>query len=144
MDDGARRSWTLALGVAAAVLVASVVPPTVAADALEALPSPSGPPASEWSPPSPVPQDKLWHAAIYAGLAGVTLRATLRSPRIRRPFAVAVVGAAGYGLAIEGVQSQLAWRTGDPLDAAANAVGAALVAAVVLAVRIGRHRGGWP
>jgi VanZ family protein len=127
--------------VAAVVLVASV-----------SEPSPGGPPT-----PSPfgIPGDKLLHGGAYAALAaalGVGLAtpggwllaagAPLGARQRRLIVALAVLGAVGYGLAMEGVQYPLPFRTFDLLDAAANAVGAALGALAWLAGAGLRRRSG--
>lgn len=101
-------------------------------------------------PPSPpvfgLPADKVLHALTYAtlaaavalGLAAPRRRAAEglslgrfspggRSPR--RVALLAVLVATAYGLAIEGIQHPLPYRTFDLLDATANAVGAVVGAA---------------
>ncbi|PSP97437.1 antibiotic resistance protein VanZ [Halobacteriales archaeon QS_4_70_19] len=109
-------------------------------------------------PPAPpilgLPADKLLHAGSYATLAAA-LAVGLATPgsgfgqgddgRLRsgRVVALAVLGAAAYGLALEGVQYPLPYRTFDPLDAAANTVGAALGAAAWLAAAPVRRWVGW-
>jgi VanZ family protein len=112
------------------VLVASVVDPS------------GGPPAG---PVLGVPGDKVLHGLTYAtlaaalavGLATPRLRDTAPAPLarlagrrpVRRVALLAVLVATAYGLAIEGIQYPLPYRTFELLDAAANAVGAVLGAA---------------
>lgn len=126
------------------VLLASVVEPS------------GGPPAG---PILGIPGDKVLHGLTYATLAaGVAVG--LATPRLRDAAAVplarpvgprpvrrvallAVLVATAYGLAIEGVQYPIPYRTFDLLDAAANAVGAVVgaagwVAGVVVRRQIGR------
>lgn len=126
--------------VAVFLLVASVIEPS------------GGPPTP---PMGGIPADKLLHGVAYAGLAAafavglatphrVDSRATGcpldGRPTTRRVVLLAVVGATVYGLAIEGVQYPLPYRTFDLLDAAANAVGAAVGAAGWLAGALLRRR----
>lgn len=129
----------LPVAVAAVVLVASVSEPG------------GGPPAP---PIFGLPADKLLHGGTYAAFAGalgvglVTLETTERRPRRRlgRPLwrvaVLAAVGAVTYGLAMEGLQYPLPYRTFDLLDAAANAVGAAVGATGWLAGALVRRRFG--
>jgi VanZ family protein len=72
--------------------------------------------------------DKWLHLGAYAGLAALFGYATLA--RDRQALAVAVLLAAAYGVGVELLQAPLAARTADPVDAAANALGAVLGAAV--------------
>lgn len=120
--DGAAVRWGRRLApvvVAGIVLVASVSDPS------------GGPPAP---PVFGLPADKLLHGVAYASLAA-TLGVGLATPvtrdgsdhpgmTCRRILALAVLGATAYGLAMEGLQYPLSYRTFDLLDAAANAVGA--------------------
>lgn len=101
-----------ALFVAAVVFVASVI-----------TPPDTGAPARLFG----LPVDKLLHTVAYAGVAGAVGYAALdeRGLAPRRLVAVFLV-AAGYGFGIELVQAPLSARMFDPLDATANAVGAAL------------------
>jgi VanZ family protein len=113
------------VAVAAAVLVASVSEPS------------GGPPAP---PILGAPADKPLHGAAYATLAaavalglatprgdGTSTGGTApRGPTRRRVALLAVALAAAYGVAMEGLQGPLPYRTFDLLDAAANAVGAAV------------------
>ncbi|WP_276258252.1 VanZ family protein [Haloglomus litoreum] len=110
-------------------------------------------------PPAPsvlgLPGDKVLHGLTYAalaaavavGLATPRIRDAAAAPLGRRPVrrvaAVAVLVATAYGLAIEGVQYPIPYRTFDLLDAAANAVGAVVgaacwVAGVLVRRRVGR------
>ncbi len=110
-------------------------------------------------PPAPpvfgLPADKVLHGLTYATLAASLAvgLATLEPERLpgnalrERPLArvalLAVVVATAYGLAIEGVQFPIPYRTFDLLDAAANAVGAVVgaagwVAGVFVRRRFGR------
>lgn len=131
----ARR--VLPVAWAAFVLVASVTEPS------------GGPP----SPPVfGLPADKVLHGLTYAtlaaavavGLATPSLRAAVGAPlrgRSRRRVALlAVVVATAYGLAIEGVQYPIPYRTFDLLDAVANAVGAVIGAAGWVAGALVRRR----
>lgn len=129
--------------VAAVVLVASVSEPS------------GGAPAP---PVFGLPADKLLHGVAYAGLAaalavGLATPGRVGSlttadpldghPTARRVVLLAVVGAAVYGLAMEGLQYPLSYRTFDLLDAAANAVGATVGAAGWLAGATFRRRFDW-
>ena len=62
-------------------------------------------------------QDKIEHAALFAGLALLALAAWPQ-----RPLAIAL-GLLAYGAAMEVAQSTTAYRVGDPLDWLADAVG---------------------
>jgi hypothetical protein len=105
-----------------------------------------------------LPADKLLHGVAYASLAAV-LAVGLATPgprdgsaplrlldgplTARRVVLLAIVAAAAYGLAMEGLQYPLPYRTFDLLDAAANAVGAAAgaggwFAGALLRRRLGR------
>lgn len=129
--------------VAAVVLVASV----------------SEPSGGGLAPPVVgLPADKLLHGVAYAGLAaalavGLATPSTVPRPTGTRPLGehpttqrvilLAIVGAAAYGLAMEGLQYPLPYRTFDLLDAAANAVGATVGAAGWLAGATFRRRFDW-
>lgn len=77
--------------------------------------------------------DKWFHGVGYATFA-VTVALTLRA----HPHALglAVLSATGYGLAIEGIQTPLPYRTGSVADAVANAAGAVVGASSVWVVRV--------
>lgn len=85
-------------------------------------------------PPDPVPMrqsDKLYHVAGYALLAGWSVQ--LFAPPALWPRLLALLV---LGVALEGVQALLPWRSADVLDAVANAAGVglgALLAATPLA-----------
>jgi VanZ family protein len=87
-----------------------------------------------------LPGDKLLHGLSYATLAAAfavglatprrssrsgDARRSPRSRTLRGVVLLALLGATAYGLAMEGLQFPLPYRTFDLLDAAANAVGAA-------------------
>ncbi|WP_327053154.1 VanZ family protein [Halomicrococcus gelatinilyticus] len=108
----ARLRWAVALLVAVAIGVASVV---------------SAPGGVGAAGPLGAGVDKWFHAAGYAALA-LALAAALDGRRPRRTTALAAILAVTYGAAIELVQGPLATRTCDPLDLAANAVGAVVAA----------------
>jgi VanZ family protein len=119
------------------VLVASVIEPSGGA------PSP---------PVLGLPADKVLHGLTYATLAAALAvgLATVESERLpgnvlrERPLGrvalLAVVVATAYGLAIEGVQFPIPYRTFDLLDALANAVGAVVGAAGWVAGALVRRR----
>jgi VanZ family protein len=109
-----------ALGVAAVLLWASVIRPPAT--------DPGGQPFVLFG----VPGDKWLHAVAYAGLAGALAYARLAE---RRDLLVVAFVAVAYGLAIEGVQAPLAYRAFSLADAAANAVGATVGAALWTRVR---------
>ncbi len=127
------------------VLVASVIEPGGGA------PSP---------PVLGFPADKVLHGLTYATLAAALAVgfATVEPERLpgnelrERPLVrvalLAVVVATAYGLAIEGVQFPIPYRTFDLLDAAANAVGAAVGAAGWVSGALVRRQlgrcGAWP
>jgi len=102
---------TLACGWALALLAASLQP---GGDGGFALASPFG----------LVGPDKWLHAAGYAVLAALVAAAVLA--RTRRRHLVVLVAVVGYGALVELLQIPVAGRSGDPMDALANAVGAAL------------------
>jgi VanZ family protein len=102
----------LALLVVTAVFVASVVDPPGA-----------GAPTRLFG----LPADKLLHAVAYAGVAGAVGYAALDEHGLAPRALLAVfLLAASYGFGIELVQAPLPARAFDLLDAAANAVGAAV------------------
>lgn len=78
----------------------------------------------------PIPQmdldvshgDKWLHVIAHAALAGYAWM-LFRPGRDRR---VALAALVGLGLAIEGLQGLLPWRSADPLDLAANVLGTVL------------------
>lgn len=73
-------------------------------------------------PPGQGPWDKIAHAAIFAALAILALRAWPGAAP-SRVFLVLLV----YGAAIEAIQFAIPWRSGEVLDLAADAVGALAV-----------------
>lgn len=80
--------------------------------------------------------DKWRHVVGYAGLAGALSYATCDRPwSTRRTTAVVIGVVAVYGVGIELVQAPLPERYFSVGDAAANALGAALVIPWLLAVR---------
>lgn len=120
-------SWlrvALAVGVAAVVLAASVVPPPPGAD-------------QSLGPFGLLGADKWAHAGGYALLVAAVAYARL--DRSRRQLIVAVAVAATFGLAVEGLQHGVPWRSFSLADAAANAVGALVGAAVWRRFRVGRR-----
>jgi VanZ family protein len=96
---------------AAAIAVLSVIPEVPASD----LPN----------------ADKLEHLAAYAVLGGLALL----SAESRRGRALLAVGVVVLGLALEGVQALLPWRTASWADGAANLAGVVLGAGAVLLTR---------
>ncbi len=124
----------------AAHLVSAIV--GVGVTALLLVPVPPGPPAwlPDWLPrwladgwPSALfsQADKGVHAGLFFALAGVWFRSFDRLPGWPRPLATAVLAAALYGAALEGVQALTPERTSSPADAAANLCGALLLGLVV-------------
>jgi len=71
--------------------------------------------------------DKAVHLVQYLALAWLLVQA-LRAGRLEeRPYLwLAWIEATSYGLLIELVQVMLPWRSADLVDAAANALGAAV------------------
>lgn len=71
--------------------------------------------------------DKLIHLCKYLLFAWLLMRA-IRATRMTEPeYGLwAWIYATSYGLLMEMVQAMIPWRSADWLDAAANAVGAAL------------------
>lgn len=92
-----------ALLFAAVVLAASLLP--------------AGPPDT-----GGFPLDKLLHVTAYAVLAWLLVH--------DYPVLVVVLLTAGFGLAVEGAQAVVPWRTASVLDATVNLAGA-VVGAVV-------------
>lgn len=115
MHCSARYRYGLAVGVALAVLLASVVDPPGAG------PTPLGPFGL-------VGADKYSHAAAYLAVAW-SLAWARRATTPRTLLVVAAVAAA-YGAGIELIQATLPARSLDPADAVANTVGAAVGAAL--------------
>jgi VanZ family protein len=114
-----RTRWALAAAWAVVILVGSLVE-----GGGGTLP-PSGPLGLAGA-------DKWIHAAEYGLLAGLVAWASV--PRTGADHLRILVAVVGYGVAIELLQAPLATRSGDPADAAANAVGAAVVLAVWVAL----------
>lgn len=112
--------WLLVALVAGGILVASVLPRSTG------VTPPPGP-----GPVGVVGADKWLHALAYAGLAGTLLYALAPTGRSTLTVVTIVLGlAAAFGLAVELIQVPLPTRRFEPLDAAANAVGA--TAAIVV------------
>ena len=91
----------------------------------------------------PVDPDKLAHFGLIAVLAAGVWWVL---PARRGRAAIAFLVAAGYALAIEGIQALLPYRTGDAFDLVAGALGASVGAALaklgaVLARHLGRRLG---
>lgn len=130
MTDTARRirvpllpasvRWAVVLGVAGTIAVASVLRPASVGRAL--------------GPLGLVGADKWAHALGYAGLA-LALAYALQDWQVERTLAVVFLAAVAFGLAMEGVQATIPYRSASLLDATANAVGATLAVAIWLALR---------
>lgn len=130
MTDTARRirvpllpasvRWAVVLAVAGGIVVASVLRPASVGRAL--------------GPLGLVGADKWAHALGYAGLA-LALAYALQDWQVERTLAVVFLAAVGFGLAMEGVQATIPYRSASLLDATANAVGATLAVGVWLALR---------
>ncbi|MBI4340761.1 MAG: VanZ family protein [Candidatus Omnitrophica bacterium] len=69
--------------------------------------------------------DKALHLCEYLLLAWLLVKA-LRTSTPRRIFLTAWGWATAYGAAIELLQAAIPWRSADLMDAALNAIGAAL------------------
>ncbi len=82
-----------------------------------------------------LPWDQVAHGLLFAVLAWVWCRPFARAGRLRGVVAAAVAAVA-YGAAIELVQIQLGYRSGEWMDLVADAVGVA--AGALLATRL------WP
>jgi VanZ family protein len=76
----------------------------------------------------PAGWDKLEHALGHAALAAYAMM--LFAPGPARM--VALAGLVAFGIGIEGLQALLPWRSADPLDVLANALGTGLGALVAL------------
>ncbi|WP_394346020.1 hypothetical protein [Halorubrum sp. BOL3-1] len=137
---GRRRSWFPFLGVAAVVLVASVVPvPDLAVG--------GGSGGEGTGPFAVLGPTGAFHLVGYAALAALAYRATATGGRetgsrvtegrgVASPAvagAVAVAAATGFGFGVELVQAPIPWRSFAWGDAAVNAVGAAVGVATVWA-----------
>ncbi len=72
-----------------------------------------------------LPWDRIVHGLLFAVLAWVWCRPFARSGRIRG-VAAAAAGAVAYGAAIELVQIQVGYRSGEWMDLVADAIGAAV------------------
>ena len=112
-STSARLRWVAVLLVGAIIGVASVVS------------APGG--VGSAGPLGVVGADKWFHAAGYAALA-LALAAALDGRDRIRTAATAAAVAVAYGAAIELVQGPLPTRAYDPIDLAANAVGAIVAA----------------
>jgi len=110
-----RARAALAVGWALAVLAASLQP---GGDGGLPLASPFG----------LVAPDKWLHAGGYAVLTALVAAAVL--PRTRRRHLAVLVAVVGYGALVELLQVPVTGRSGDPVDALANAVGAVLALAL--------------
>jgi VanZ family protein len=71
------------------------------------------------------PWDKLAHLCFYAAVAGLLLLAN----SLRAPLAIWLV-VVGIGALDEWVQRSASWRSSDPIDLAADALGALLAVTV--------------
>lgn len=81
------------------------------------------------APPDPVAvrhADKLYHCGGYALLALYTVQLWRGRALASRLLALLLLG-----LALEGMQALLPWRSADPVDAVANALGVLLGAAAL-------------
>jgi VanZ family protein len=105
-----RVRWGVVAAVAAAILVASLVP------------TPDRPTATG---PFGVGTDRYVHAAAYAGLAASIGYASVAG-RTERVLTVAFLGAVAFGLVVELLQAPVPSRSASHLDVVANVVGAAV------------------
>jgi VanZ family protein len=117
MASAAKQRWIVCCVYAVFLLVISVLPARFFGDSPDIFPG----------------QDKLVHAAVYAGFAFLLARATAQREALRiiNRFSMAASAAAGYGALMELLQliffwSQRSFSWGDIL---ANLAGAALGAA---------------
>lgn len=115
--DGAL--WTVAVGILAAVVIASLGP-GVGRSAIFAA-------------------DKLWHGVAYGTLTGAWLLAAVWRPgrgpgRYARGAPLVMVGAVILGALLELLQG-LVGRSVDPFDWLANVMGVALISSVWLLLR---------
>lgn len=108
------------------LLVAAILA-TLATGVLLLVPMPAG--AEGIGPPQ---SDKIVHVALFGGLAGLWWWALRPLPRGRSLALCA--GVALYGGLLELLQTLTPYRTGDWLDFAADAAGAAAAAVVALAL----------
>jgi VanZ family protein len=108
----ARSPWALPTGVAAAILLASVVP--LPGDGMEPAPGPFG-------------VDAWLHVVGYAALAASLSRAVSTAGHgTVVAIAVAVAAAVGFGVGIELLQTVVPTRGFAWSDVAADAVGSAI------------------
>lgn len=87
-----------------------------------------------------VPQDKLMHACVFAGLTFLLSPLLSRAPR----GAWAALGATAFGGLLELLQALVPYRSADWFDLLADAVGAAFAALVIGAISRVRSRAGDP
>lgn len=102
------------------------------------LPAPPGPPgwlADQLPAALSSHLDKAVHAALFFILAGIWRRSFERLPGRSRAIASAVLFAAAYGAALEGLQGLTPERATSFPDAAANLVGALLFGAIACCFR---------
>ncbi len=87
-----------------------------------------------WLPPF---ADKLAHMTLFAILSIFTYIAFRKGSAVtmNRAVGISFAYAAVYGVATEGYQFYIPWRTGDWLDVFANTLGAAAVFALYVAER---------
>ncbi len=83
--------------------------------------------------------DKIVHVALFVVMGWLVGRAIAPSGEVLTPWLLAAAASTTYGLALEGAQSFLPWRTADLLDALANGFGASLGGGLVV-LRVRRDR----
>lgn len=115
---------TLAAGVAAVVLAGSLVPP----------PTEVGQPIG----PFGLVEADAWSHALSYGVLAISVAYALLA-RSGERLLVAVVAAVAFGLAVEGLQYGVPWRSFELADAVANAVGALVAAGGWRVLQVG-HR----
>jgi VanZ family protein len=114
------------------------LPPTLWALAIFAMSSLSG---SALPPLPAVNADKLIHAAVYAVLGALLARAVRASTGFGAGAVVVLAGllAAGYGASDELHQRSVPFRSADPADLAADALGGVL-GALTFTLIVARRR----